>query len=323
MEQPQGEPCAIVHRETRDADEQAACLAHWEQVYEQLTPGPFVGSFACVSFSGFQLFREVTNKGVHQAGLICQDDRAFGIPVSMRGNGSFCGRPVTPDSLITMKAGEEFDFRAPEDLELVAATVPLESLAQYAWDIEGLDIEQKLHDKRVISSPEVDAVRTYLVVAMQYLTEWQAPLRYLAMQKVLINGLLGYAVKALEDVQGTPQTTPPASTRHAVVSRAQEYMREHVDAPLTVEDLCRVVNVSRRTLQYSFQEVLQLNPVSYLRAIRLSGARRTLKTADAARDSVQDIAARWGFWHLSRFASDYRKMFGELPSETLRGRRTS
>jgi len=33
---------------------------------------------------------------------------------------------------------------------------------------------------------------------------------------------------------------------------------------------------------------------------------------------VQDIAARWGFWHLSHFANDYRRMFGELPSETLR-----
>ena len=33
-------------------------------------------------------------------------------------------------------------------------------------------------------------------------------------------------------------------------------------------DLCRVLGVSRRTQQYSFQEVLQLNPVSYLRAMR-------------------------------------------------------
>ena len=95
-------------------------------------------------------------------------------------------------------------------------------------------------------------------------------------------------------------------------------MRGHVDEPLTVEDLCRVLAVSRRTLQYSFQEVLQINPVSYLRAMRLNGVRRALKAADPARQSVQDIAARWGFWHLSHFANDYRRMFGELPSETLR-----
>ena len=103
-----------------------------------------------------------------------------------------------------------------------------------------------------------------------------------------------------------------------VVARAQDYMREHVEEPLTVEDLCRALQVSRRTLQYSFQEILQLNPVSYLRAMRLNGVRRALKSSAAQRQSVQDVAARWGFWHLSHFANDYRRMFGELPSETLR-----
>jgi len=36
---------------------------------------------------------------------------------------------------------------------------------------------------------------------------------------------------------------------------------------------------------------------------------------------LSDIAARWGFWHLSHFAADYKSMFGELPSETLNAAR--
>ena len=39
------------------------------------------------------------------------------------------------------------------------------------------------------------------------------------------------------------------------------------------------------------------------------------------RTKVQDIAARWGFWHLGHFVTDYRRMFGELPSQTLQARR--
>ncbi|CAG9232914.1 hypothetical protein BVI1335_880001 [Burkholderia vietnamiensis] len=35
---------------------------------------------------------------------------------------------------------------------------------------------------------------------------------------------------------------------------------------------------------------------------------------------MQDVAAAWGFWHLSQFATDYRRMFGKRPSETLRDR---
>jgi AraC family ethanolamine operon transcriptional activator len=46
--------------------------------------------------------------------------------------------------------------------------------------------------------------------------------------------------------------------------------------------------------------------------------RRALREADPQRETVGDIAARWGFWHLSRFAADYKEMFGELPSNTLK-----
>jgi AraC family transcriptional regulator, ethanolamine operon transcriptional activator len=34
--------------------------------------------------------------------------------------------------------------------------------------------------------------------------------------------------------------------------------------------------------------------------------------------SIGDAAAQWGFFHLSHFAADYQKLFGELPSMTRR-----
>ena len=32
---------------------------------------------------------------------------------------------------------------------------------------------------------------------------------------------------------------------------------------------------------------------------------------------ITDVANNWDFWHMGQFAADYRKLFGELPSETL------
>jgi AraC family transcriptional regulator, ethanolamine operon transcriptional activator len=71
-------------------------------------------------------------------------------------------------------------------------------------------------------------------------------------------------------------------------------------------------------LQYCFEEVLGIAPASYLRAIRLNGVRRELASAAPGERAVQDVAAAWGFWHLSQFAADYRKLFGLRPSETLK-----
>ena len=73
----------------------------------------------------------------------------------------------------------------------------------------------------------------------------------------------------------------------------------------------------RRTLQNATQEVLGVSPQNYLKAVRLNGFRRALKCRNPARESIGDVAARWGFWHLSQLAQDYRRLFGELPSQTL------
>ena len=62
------------------------------------------------------------------------------------------------------------------------------------------------------------------------------------------------------------------------------------------------------------------HPAAELRGlVRLNGVRRDLKSrAHEACVKVQDVAARWGFWHLSEFSRDYSAQFGELPSQTLR-----
>jgi AraC-like DNA-binding protein len=53
---------------------------------------------------------------------------------------------------------------------------------------------------------------------------------------------------------------------------------------------------------------------AYLRAIRLQGAREDLTNARGRDLRVTDVAMRWGFEHLGRFALAYRDFFGELPS---------
>ncbi|MFZ5508537.1 MAG: helix-turn-helix domain-containing protein [Pseudomonadota bacterium] len=312
---------SMVRRETRDADEQAACLRDWEQVYEQLTPGQFEGRFMEICFRGIQLFREVTNRPVHEAGLMRTGERVLGVPVAMHGQGYFCGRPISPDAVMTMRGGDELDFSAPEHFDIVAVSIPVAVLARYANDIESRDIEGELRNTPVIETDKarVDEFRGFLLTVLESVSRTPTMLQHAAMQKGLEHALLSSVLKLVGPADDPARSAVSRTTRHAIVSRAQEYMRAHVEEALTVEDLCRELGVSRRTLQYSFQEVLQLNPVSYLRAMRLNGVRRMLKAADPERDSVQDIAARWGFWHLSHFAADYRRMFGELPSETLRG----
>ena len=79
----------------------------------------------------------------------------------------------------------------------------------------------------------------------------------------------------------------------------------------------KAAGVSERALRYAFEELVGISPVRYLSMLRLCEACRSLSSADAGRKSVKSIALSCGLWDLSRFADSYRKVFGELPSETL------
>ena len=85
---------------------------------------------------------------------------------------------------------------------------------------------------------------------------------------------------------------------------------------VTVQDLCNVSGVSWRTLDYAFKETMGISPKKYLEAFRLNNVHQEL-SLPSDDSKISDIANRWGYWHMGRFAHNYRNFFGELPSETL------
>ena len=97
-------------------------------------------------------------------------------------------------------------------------------------------------------------------------------------------------------------------------------IEENAEEPINLRDLCLITGASKRTLRYGFLERYGVSPKAYFKVFRLNGVRRELRRADPASAKVIDTANYWGFWHMGKFAADYRRLFGELPSETM-GRR--
>lgn len=94
-------------------------------------------------------------------------------------------------------------------------------------------------------------------------------------------------------------------------------MREHSDRPVRVQEISSSINVPQRSLNRAFRDTLDMPPGLYLRNWRLAQVQRSL--ADPESDvTVTGAALKHGFWELGRFAGQYQKLFGELPSETLR-----
>jgi AraC-like DNA-binding protein len=114
------------------------------------------------------------------------------------------------------------------------------------------------------------------------------------------------------------RTNEYAYRHHArIMIRFEEVLAEHPGRTLRMSELCELIVVSDRTLRSCCAEFLGMSPAQYMLLRRLKEARRMLRDADPNVVHVADVAHRFGFTQLGRFAGSYRAIFGETPSTTL------
>ncbi|MCB1859227.1 MAG: helix-turn-helix domain-containing protein [Gammaproteobacteria bacterium] len=106
-------------------------------------------------------------------------------------------------------------------------------------------------------------------------------------------------------------------TRACALKRAVAYINDNLSEVVTVRDICEQNAIPLRTLNRAFTERFGVGPKLYLKRQRLSAVRTALLTSPPEM-RVADVANSQGFWHMGQFARDYKEMFGELPSETLK-----
>lgn len=115
----------------------------------------------------------------------------------------------------------------------------------------------------------------------------------------------------------TPQLTGVApATSSRIVKAVVDTIESHPEWRHTTRSLAREHGISVRTLERSFRRDLDTTPAAYLRTVRLCRVHDMLHASGPDTVTVQQVAHAWGFTHLGRFARDYHKLFGELPSYT-------
>jgi AraC family ethanolamine operon transcriptional activator len=108
-----------------------------------------------------------------------------------------------------------------------------------------------------------------------------------------------------------------AAVRHAqIMQRFGEWLETNNDQAADLQEICSAIEVSAATLRRCSKEHLGMSPMHYLWLRRMYRARQELQRGNS-QTSVTATAMNFGFWHLGRFADEYRTLFGESPSATL------
>jgi AraC-like DNA-binding protein len=120
-----------------------------------------------------------------------------------------------------------------------------------------------------------------------------------------------------ESIGAQAEPVRQGRARDRAIRRCLERIEHSPWHELSASTLCESAGVGERTLQLAFRERFGLTPAAFLKARRLALVRQQLAHCNTADASVGEVAAALGFTHVGQFAADYRRAFGETPSETL------
>ena len=301
-----------------DVDQHAESLSAWQQRYEQLGRGRFNGRLDEVWLDDLQLFRERTNVAMLETGAPWPGAWTLGVPLAMSGPAMHFGHPVNLDSALVVESARGMYLRTPEAFDVVGISIPTEVCRQLATALGDTESPCWQGTPVVRIAPEpMHALRRRLLVAFDLLAAGGPVPASPAARTTLRSEVLEGVLETLQHSTGPVPESSTLSAHRCLAEQARTLVHASHALPPNVLELCACLGVSRRTLQTCFQQVLGTSPHRYLLDMRLNGLRRALRAANPE-DTVQKLAADWGFWHLSSCAAEYRRLFGELPSATLR-----
>ena len=316
---PQTPTAPHVHsRSYGDIDEFNQSTRGWQVDFRQLDRGPIACDLVQVVAADLMLTRVIFDRRLDQQGVAPSKAITFAVPNPAAPRIVWRSQSVPPGSMIIYQPGSEINGASRPGFEVLTLTISVPLFEAACVGAGRPDLVDAAHTLEIVT-PAADALGRFLA-AMQRIA------RHFSLQPGrsdsprahadLHGALVSLALVAL--ASGRP--SPAGRTnllRTRVIRRALDVLADSSGEPVTVTALCEAARVSERTLQYAFREHFDVSPKQYLQATRLDGVRKELRRQGPTA-TIADIANDWGFWHMGQFAKDYRRHFGELPSETIR-----
>jgi AraC family ethanolamine operon transcriptional activator len=305
-----------------DFDDFDACvdaLRPWNFEAVQLDRGSFWGRLIQAQ-SPTTLVTAVTfGRKLHQTGEPPRGLRTVGILARPKQQFVWRGNLVSGDQIVFFPRGCELDAVSSPGFEIFSVSFSEDRISDLACALSGLDYEELLAGREIVdcSPSRIRRLRRAAAMVVQPYVELEAaPLLAGSAEHDIGLDLMEALIEALTPHEPS-DPTPSHRVRDLAVRRTLDWIDQHDCESPSVTDLCRAARVSRRTLEYAFQDRFGISPKAYMIVRRLNGVRGEIKRG-AGDQSITRSANRWGFHHMSQFAALYKRQFGELPSQTMR-----
>jgi AraC family ethanolamine operon transcriptional activator len=312
-------PSPVAVFEAHDVEEAVELLYRWDGIdrrYVQVDRGRFSNGFTVLELGDVTLLRSTADPGYVLTGASAAGWQAMFLLTPGSTPTRWYGRDLVPGALGLCLANEEHSGRSFGPVEFLNVSLSIDALRAHGRSLGRDDLEAGL-----TGSPWREPDRTprglesELRRILESVSSLPGPLREPARRELAVH-LLDVVVDAVTRPAPSARIPTPVSRRHAI-ARTRELLTARARHVPTLPELCGAIGMSQRTIEYAFRDQFGLRPVQFLKLVRLNRARSVL-ACSADSTSVTDVAMDFGFWDLGHFARDYRELFGETPSQTLR-----
>jgi AraC family ethanolamine operon transcriptional activator len=309
--------------ETQDFDELALAFRGWDARFQQLGHGPFHGELHLVQAGAVQLIRVRANRVMWARGCMRPGFLFFTTITPHNTGATWRGRHLAGNQINVNQPGGEMNHLSTAPYETLSLGVDFLAFQAWAERSAGMDLAGRLRGFEVLTVSQKSAAALHGCCAgiMDRLLPTAKTGTVLADAAAVERICLTRLLEVLSTAKPFTNPQPRLVNRLRLVRHLEDFLQAHLKESLQAEDLCREADTSERTLRYAFQDVFGLSPMAFFKTLKLNAARQALKAATPATTTVYQIATAWGFEHTGNFAADYLRLFGELPSQTLAGRR--
>ena len=305
---------------TNDPCRHARHLSGWRREVVQLGAGSFSGCVTEVGGGGLYAAEELMSRGLFHIGSAYSEGLTLGAILPHGSQGALWnGQKVAGDTVFCVVDGSEMVFRSDENCRVQWLFVPWAMLDSGARIRECIGQQGDSAALSICDEFLAARIRRCIAVVCRWSGSLASSPKLAADAFVLSHGkVLAIAQQFIaEYLVRVPMLGAREVHAMKILRATRAYLRENIGETVGISDLCDAASTSERTLRNACELITGESPMSFLRAMRLNKVRRSIL---AARSSVciTEIGMRWGFLHMPQFSKDYRALFGELPSETVR-----
>ena len=319
-----GSPGAVSRR-FADCDQLGELLHGVSGEYLQIGAGDCRGDLTRIDLGGLSLLiTDISNRTLFRGGTDAAH-RLISVPLHCSGPLQLDGESFERPRPVYWQNGRHF-VRVGEEVRMATFIYEegfhRECIA--AWTGGAPDRWDTLADRML---PNTAATRQFVSAVREFLAEpigWPQQIVLPGAVEKRVDRLFARFALAVESGGEVPDAAHRRLIReNHIVRQVADYLDAHLDREVSLLDLCRLTGRSARMIEYAFKRVTGMGPMRYLKHLRLTRARALLRESTPDERNVSECGYAAGFNHLGRFSSEYRELYSERPSETLRGVRSS